>query len=226
MPRDPQVTGRILFSGGTGSQLASGRQTYPSGPRDLHTTRCPSGRRRTDRRIDRDLDLHNRTGSDRPALAARLAHRRRQSRSRPSSPSTSLTKGVSSPGWAAKRNWTSHACSGRWRSRSATVEHDEHTSPASSPARPLACVRQWPQAASSPGGGAGGRTDARSFLFHSVWVRCLSVWVRCLAVDPETIPRSANRLDHGPAELAAQVAHVHVDEVRSGIEVHAPGHGQ
>ncbi len=79
MPRDPQVTGRILFSGGTGSQLASGRQTYPSGPRDLHTTRCPSGRRRTDRRIDRDLDLHNRTGSDRPALAARLAHRRRQS---------------------------------------------------------------------------------------------------------------------------------------------------
>ena len=141
MPRDPQVTGRILFSGGTGSQLASGRQTYPSGPRDLHTTRCPSGRRRTDRRIDRDLDLHNRTGSDRPALAARLAHRRRQSRSRPSSPSTSLTKGVSSPGWAAKRNSTSHACSGRWRSRSATVEHDEHTSPASSPARPLACMR-------------------------------------------------------------------------------------
>jgi hypothetical protein len=44
-------------------------------------------------------------------------------------------------GMGAKRNSTSHACSGRWRSRPATVEHDEHTSPASSPARPLACMR-------------------------------------------------------------------------------------
>jgi hypothetical protein len=35
-----------------------------------------------------------------------------------------------------------------------------------------------------------------------------------------------HRLDHGLAELAAQVAHVHVDEVRSRVEVHAPGHGQ
>jgi hypothetical protein len=35
-----------------------------------------------------------------------------------------------------------------------------------------------------------------------------------------------HRLDHGLTELAAQVAHVHVDEVRSRVEVHVPGHGQ
>jgi hypothetical protein len=35
-----------------------------------------------------------------------------------------------------------------------------------------------------------------------------------------------NRLDHAFSELAAQVADVYVDEVRPGIEVRTPGHGQ
>ncbi len=47
-----------------------------------------------------------------------------------------------------------------------------------------------------------------------------------LAVGPQTVTCPPNRVDDGLTELAAQVPHVHVDEVRPGIEVHAPGHGQ
>ncbi len=47
-----------------------------------------------------------------------------------------------------------------------------------------------------------------------------------LAVGPQTVTCPPNRVDDGLTELAAQVPHVHVDEVRPGIEVHAPGQGQ
>ncbi len=47
-----------------------------------------------------------------------------------------------------------------------------------------------------------------------------------LAIGPQTVTCPPNRVDDGLTELAAQVPHVHVDEVRPGIEVHAPGHGQ
>src|SRR6266480_4265257 len=47
-----------------------------------------------------------------------------------------------------------------------------------------------------------------------------------LAVGLQTVACPPNRVDDGLTELAAQVPHVHVDEVRPGIEVHAPGHGQ
>ena len=49
---------------------------------------------------------------------------------------------------------------------------------------------------------------------------------RCLALHLETVPFPANGLDESLAELAAQIAHIHIDEVGLGIEVHAPGHGQ
>jgi len=47
-----------------------------------------------------------------------------------------------------------------------------------------------------------------------------------LAVGPQTVTCPPNRVDDGLTELAAQVPHVNVDEVRPRIEVHAPGHGQ
>jgi hypothetical protein len=46
------------------------------------------------------------------------------------------------------------------------------------------------------------------------------------AVGAQAVAGPADRLDQRLAELAAQIAHVHVDEVRARIEVRAPGHGQ
>jgi len=46
------------------------------------------------------------------------------------------------------------------------------------------------------------------------------------ALDLEAVACPADRLDRRLPKFAAQVAHVHIDEVRPGIEAHAPGHRQ
>src|SRR5215831_18231072 len=48
----------------------------------------------------------------------------------------------------------------------------------------------------------------------------------CLSLGLEAVPHAADGFDDGLAEFAPQVAHVYVDEIGPGVEVHAPGHGQ